>query len=70
MIITSRVDQLVEARSKPVLLSLVPGAGFLGEETSSTGMDSRYRWIQDPTDGTAVYSLGGEYYSNSIAIDR
>jgi len=68
---TSRVDQKVEAELKPILLSLIPNCGFLGEETSSSGMENRYRWIMDPTDGTAVYSLGGEYYSNSLAlIDR
>ena len=68
---TSRVDQVVEARIKPALLNLVPNSGFLGEETASSGMGNRYRWIVDPTDGTAIYSLGGEYYSNSTSlIDR
>jgi len=68
---TTRVDQEIESRLKPVLLAMVDNSGFLGEETSSSGMNNRYRWVMDPTDGTAVYSLGGEYYSNSLAlIDR
>jgi fructose-1,6-bisphosphatase/inositol monophosphatase family enzyme len=65
---TSRVDQVIEAKLKPQLLELLPNSGFLGEETESSGMDKRFRWIMDPTDGTAVYTLGGEYYSNSLAL--
>jgi len=65
---TTAVDLLVENKLKPFLLDLIPGSGFLGEETAGDGENNRFVWIVDPTDGTAVFVLGGEYYSSSIAL--
>jgi fructose-1,6-bisphosphatase/inositol monophosphatase family enzyme len=67
---TTAVDQAVEANLKENLLKLIPGSGFLGEEGEGvTG--TRYLWVVDPTDGTALFATNGEYYSSSIAlVDR
>jgi len=69
---TTMVDQIVEKKLRDRLLKLIPGSTFLGEESGSDSLGkARYIWIVDPTDGTAVFATGGEYYSSSIAlIDR
>jgi len=64
---TNAVDIAVENFLKARLKREFPEIGFLGEETQ-VEQGGRYFWIIDPTDGTAVYSTGGEYYSNSIAL--
>lgn len=64
---TTQVDILVERKQKSFLREVFPEIGFLGEETDSVA-GSQYVWIVDPTDGTAVFSTGGEYYSNSVAL--
>ena len=64
---TNVVDIAVENLQKQFLKKAFPEIGFLGEETE-TIEGERYFWIVDPTDGTAVYSTGGEYYSNSVAL--
>ncbi len=65
---TTAIDVAVEKQIKEKLLGLIFCSEYLGEETDSHNTKSRYRWIQDPLDGTAVFALGGEYYSNSIAL--
>jgi fructose-1,6-bisphosphatase/inositol monophosphatase family enzyme len=65
---TTAVDRKVEKILKPQLKRLVRGSGFLGEETESSGLNSRYIWIVDPTDGSAVFSTGGLDYTNSISL--
>jgi len=64
---TTAVDIAVEKFQRARLKKAFPDIGFLGEETDNEG-EQRFRWIVDPTDGTAVYATGGEYYSNSIAL--
>ena len=47
------------------------GFDFIGEEEDVELVSSRYAWIVDPTDGTAVFKTGGEYFRSSIAlVDR
>jgi len=65
---TNAVDRAVETRERKFLLERYPKVGFLGEETEGRGATKRYRWIVDPTDGTAVFTTGGDYYSNVIAL--
>ena len=65
------VDNLAEELFKRELRRILPGSGFLGEESEVSDIANRYFWIVDPIDGTAVYSIGGEYYSSSVAlVDR
>jgi fructose-1,6-bisphosphatase/inositol monophosphatase family enzyme len=66
---THTVDLLVQAYLQEHLLALIPGSSFLGEEGEMVeGPKTRYEWVVDPTDGTAVYALGGEMYSISVAL--
>lgn len=68
---TDAVDITIEKVAKARLMEILPGSGFIGEETDAQDAKARYVWVVDPTDGTAVFARGGEYYSNSIAlIDR
>ncbi len=64
---TTQVDRLIEKLQRELLAKEFPQIGFIGEETGSS-QNTRFFWIVDPTDGTAVYATGGEYYSNSIAL--
>jgi fructose-1,6-bisphosphatase/inositol monophosphatase family enzyme len=64
---TTQVDIAVEELKKRRLKEEFPDIGFLGEETDAD-MDGRYIWIDDPTDGTSVYSTAGLYYSTSTAL--
>ncbi len=68
---TSTVDIAVENFQRRKLKETFTEIGFLGEETDPDIKENRFIWIIDPTDGTGVYAIGGEYYSNSIAlVDR
>ena len=63
---TTGVDIGIEEFEKVELMKLIPGSGVLGEETQE--IDGVIKWVVDPTDGTAVWKTGGEYYSNSVAL--
>jgi len=48
-----------------------PSHGFLGEEgLNQASVDSPYRWIVDPLDGTSNYVHGFPYYAVSIGLER
>jgi len=64
---TTAVDQYVENFVRTELEKAFPNIGFLGEE-SDFETSGGLHWIVDPIDGTAVFTLGGENYSNSIAL--
>ncbi len=65
---TSSVDLQVQRLIQGKLREQFSDIGFLGEEGSDEADSQRYRWVVDPTDGTAVFSSGGAYYSISIAL--
>ncbi|MBI4139459.1 hypothetical protein HY483_00685 [Candidatus Woesearchaeota archaeon] len=68
---TTDVDRIVEQELSSRLHEEFPGTAVLGEEETSADENSRFMWVIDPTDGTAVFATGGEYFSSSIAlIDR
>ncbi len=51
------------------LADIVPGAGFLGEETSDPGdLPDPPFWVVDPLDGTNNYAHGYPMFSVSIAL--
>jgi myo-inositol-1(or 4)-monophosphatase len=51
-----------------VLLDAFPGAGFLGEESGTSGNDpDAATWIVDPLDGTANFVRGFPHWAVSIA---
>lgn len=70
-------DVVTEAdfESQKVIHSLIckafPSHGFLGEEgLNQPSVDSPYRWIVDPLDGTSNYVHGFPYYAVSIGVER
>ena len=48
-------DVAVENFLKESLSSILPGSGFIAEESDHNGTDTEYTWIIDPIDGTANY---------------
>lgn len=63
------VDLAIEARLREGLDSLVPGAGFLGEE--GTSRPAPTLWVVDPIDGTTNLATGSPRYAVSVAlVDR
>ena len=50
------------------LSPLIPGAGFLGEESLMEDLNHEYLWIIDPIDGTANYSRGINECAISVAL--
>ena len=50
------------------LSPLIPGAGFLGEESLREDLDHEYLWIIDPIDGTANYARGINECAISVAL--
>lgn len=47
-----------------------PDYNFLAEESGSAEVESEYRWIIDPLDGTVNYAHGLPIYSISIALEH
>ena len=58
------VNNLLHAR----LSALVPGAGWLSEETEDLGGSTPLTWIVDPIDGTRAYISGRADWSISVAL--
>lgn len=50
------------------LSEIVPGAGFMGEESSTGGFPDPPFWVVDPLDGTNNYAHGFPMFSVSIAL--
>lgn len=49
------MDIAVEEFLKEHLTKLIPGSGFLGEESKAHALDNEYVWVVDPIDGTANF---------------
>ena len=49
------MDIAVEQFLKNELLSLLPGSGFLGEESDFHEIENEYVWVVDPIDGTTNF---------------
>ena len=69
--LVSYVDKTAEEKLVPVLSSLIPGAGFITEEetTTETG-DGEYEWIIDPLDGTTNFLQQIPYFGVSVALRK
>ena len=52
--VVTEVDKQTEEILKQKLPSILPGSGFIGEETTPQVKD--YNWIIDPIDGTLNYA--------------
>ena len=63
----TNADLAVEKLLKEALLDIIPGSGFIAEE-SGNGSGNEYTWVIDPIDGTKNFSKGIPYFCISIAL--
>lgn len=68
--LVSYVDKQSERRIVDSLSLILPEAGFIAEEGTSTKVGELYNWIIDPLDGTTNYIQGIPVYSVSIALKK
>jgi len=66
--LVSYVDKNAEKIIVAGLEKLLPEAGFITEEKTTTKTGERYNWIIDPLDGTTNFIHGVPTYSVSIAL--
>ena len=64
----SYVDQTAEIKIVSGLSVLIPEAGFITEEKTTSITGEHYNWIIDPLDGTTNFIHGIPTYSVSIAL--
>lgn len=66
--LVSRADKEAEKRFVAGLRALLPEAGFIAEEGTSTERGERFNWIIDPLDGTTNYLYGIPFWCTSVAL--
>ena len=64
----SEVDRGAEKIIFEIISSAFPQHGFVGEEFGDSAIQSDYRWIVDPLDGTTNFLRGIPHYAVSIAL--
>ena len=64
------VDKTSEEKIVKKLSEIIPEAGFIAEEGTSTKKGDIYNWIIDPLDGTTNYIHGITPFAISIALTR
>ena len=64
------VDKTAEKKLVDELSKLIPEAGFIAEEGTSTKKGEVYNWIIDPLDGTTNFIHGVPCYCVSIGLTR
>jgi myo-inositol-1(or 4)-monophosphatase len=64
------VDKQSEQILVEELTKLIPGAGFLTEEETTTLKGEEYNWIIDPLDGTTNFIHGIPCFAVSIGLER
>jgi len=68
--LVSYVDKTAEKMIVDFLSDLIPEAGYIAEEGTSTKVGEVYNWIIDPLDGTTNYIHGLPTYAVSIALKK
>ena len=68
--LVSYVDKTAERIIVSDLEKVLPEAGFITEEKTTTKIGQRYNWIIDPLDGTTNFIHGIPSYSVSIALQE
>lgn len=68
--LVSYVDKTAEQKIIESLSKLIPEAGFIAEEGTSTKKGEVYNWVIDPLDGTTNFIHGLPCYAVSIALLR
>jgi len=66
----TKTDAAVEAHLKKCLDKLLPGVGFMGEESAHSLIPEGDCWIVDPLDGTTNFVHGIPFAAVSIALWR
>lgn len=66
--LVSYVDKTAEKIIVEGLRKILPEAGFITEEKTTTTVGERYNWIIDPLDGTTNFIHGIPSFSVSIAL--
>ncbi len=66
----SYVDKTAEKMIVDALSALLPEAGFIAEEGTSTKKGTKYNWIVDPLDGTTNFMHSIPLYCISIALQE
>ena len=66
----SYVDKTAEERIIKTLSELIPSAGFIAEEGTSTKIGEEFNWIIDPLDGTTNFIHGIPAFAVSIALKQ
>jgi len=64
------VDKTSEQKIVDKLSEILPEAGFIAEEGTSTKKGEKYNWIIDPLDGTTNFIHGLSPYAISIALQE
>lgn len=60
-----------QQKIQAIITAEFPSHGILGEEgLNRAAVDSPYRWIVDPLDGTSNYVHGFPYYAVSIGVEQ
>ncbi|MGV7222290.1 MAG: inositol monophosphatase family protein [Nitrospinales bacterium] len=68
--LVTEVDLLCEKEIISRIKNQFPDHGILAEESGAAQINSEYRWIIDPLDGTVNYSHGFPSYCVSIALEK
>ena len=66
--LVSYVDKGSEKMLVKRLGKLIPDAGFIAEEGTSTRKGKKYNWVIDPLDGTTNFVHGLQPYAVSIGL--
>jgi len=67
--LVTEVDLEVERMVRALIAARFPGHIVLAEEMGETGVDSRYRWVFDPLDGTTNYAHGIPIFCATLALE-
>ena len=68
--LVSYVDKTAERIIVSDLEKVLPEAGFITEEKTTTKIGQRYNWIIDPLDGTTNFMHGIPLFAVAIALQR
>lgn len=68
--LVSYVDKTAEQKIVAGLELILPEAGFITEEKTTTKTGERYNWVIDPLDGTTNFIHGLPTFSVSIALQE
>jgi len=66
----SYVDVEADRRLREGCERLIPGAGFINEESENQVGSNEYRWIIDPIDGTSNFTHGIPHFCISLALQK